>query len=91
MARLGMFFAKNGKLTWQCFRYAVYRRNDAWAFEVKVRIPYVNDLRVEDAIYHIDCNTCFHLLRPRARLTGSESRKKRRPVDIDRETAFKNI
>ena len=67
------------------------RNDDAWAIEVEGRISLVNDLRAEDALYHRECNTHFHLLKPRLQTKESGSRKRGRHVDIDKEQAFSNI
>ena len=67
------------------------RNDDQWAIEVKGRISLVNDLRAEDALYRRECNTHFRLLKPRLQTNESGSRKRGRPVDIDKEQAFSNI
>ena len=67
------------------------RRDDAWAVEVKGRISSVNDLRAEDAMYHRDCNTLFRMMRPPVNSDETGSRKRGRPVDIDKDRAFANI
>ena len=68
------------------------RQNDEWSLEVKGRLEFVNDFRVDDAIYHGDCISCFRSGKRKPGVdTANLSHKCERPTINEREGAFEEI
>ena len=70
----------------------IEERKDDWSIAVKGRLAFVNDLRAEDSLYHIRCNSYFWTGKsnPMSQENSSE-RKRGRPADGEKEDVFLEI
>ena len=68
----------------------VDERKDDWSIEVKGRLAVVNDLRAEDSLYHVRCNSYFRTGKSNP-MSQDSQRKRGRPADSEKEVAFLEV
>ena len=67
----------------------IEERKDNWSIAIKGRLAFVNDLRAEDSLYHIRCNSYFRTGKSnRMSQENSSERKRGRPADGEKEDVF---
>lgn len=83
---------KNREVDEAIKKQILIRGDDTWAIAVNGRLQYVNDLRAEDAVYHVICNSNFRIgqsiPKKYASTSPAQSKKRGRPSDPGREAAY---